>query len=173
MEPRNSKEKSALLFIPSAVTSIRLSVFPFLLFSLNNGLTLVTDILFLIAVFSDFADGYVARKLGISSDIGAIFDATVDFLFIGGIFLQFTLTGMYPQWAFLLVVFMFAQFALTSLIFKKIFDPVGKYYGSLLYGAIGLTILFSNQFAINIITTALLMVSVACLVSRIIYLKIK
>jgi CDP-diacylglycerol--glycerol-3-phosphate 3-phosphatidyltransferase/cardiolipin synthase len=134
---------------------------------------LITDLFFLIALSSDFADGYVARRLGVTSDVGAILDASVDFLFIGGMFLQFTLTNMYPPWVFPLTVFMFGQFAITSVLFKRVFDPLGKYYGSLLYGAMGLTILFPPGPADNIITTALLIVSITCLTSRIIYLGIK
>ena len=173
MEPRSSKAKNHLLFIPSAITSIRLCIFPFLLFSYVNGFTLITDTFFLIVLLSDFADGYVARKLHVPSGLGAVFDASVDFLFIGGMFLEFTSIGMYPQWVFPLTVFMFTQFAITSLVFRRVFDPLGKYYGSLLYGAIGLTILFPQKTSVNIITTAFLLVSVACLASRINYLAIK
>lgn len=170
---KGKKGRTGLHFVPFAITSTRLSVFPFLVLSLANELSLVADLLFLIAISSDFADGYLARRLGASSDFGAIFDATVDFIFIGGMFLHFTLTGSYPLWAFLLVIFMFVQFAATSVIFKRVFDPIGKYYGSLLYGAIGLTILFSNDSIVSVVTTALLVVSITCLASRIIFLKIR
>lgn len=160
-------------FIPSAVTSTRILAFPLLIFSLANELMFNTYLLFLVAIVSDYADGYIARKLGVCSDAGAILDTTVDFLFIGGMFLYFTSNGTYPMWTFILVVFMFGQFAVTSLIFKKVFDPIGKYYGSLLYGGIGLTILFSSEFAISLVTTALLFVSIVCLTSRIIFLRRK
>ena len=111
-----------------------------------------------------------ARKMGISSRFGANLDVTVDTIFTGGMFLYFSLSGIYPFWAFLLIVFMFLQFILTSKMLKITFDPIGKYYGSLLYGAIGLTMLFTGQLAQNIILYSLVVASILTLSSRLVYL---
>ena len=77
---------------------------------------------------------------------GAYFDATVDFIFIIGMFRIFVTAELYPYWVLPLMLFAFVQFMITSFLYKEIYDPIGKYYGSLLYGAIGLTLLFSGKF---------------------------
>jgi hypothetical protein len=64
---------------------------------------------------------------------------------------------------------MYAQFAITSFSLEIIYDPVGKYYGSLLYGAIGLTLLFSGQAFYNFVTLTLVAVSAASFFSRLSY----
>ncbi len=74
--------------------------------------------------------------------------------------------GAYPIWVFLVIVTMFVQFLVTSKLTKLVFDSVGKYYGSLLYGAIGLTLLFSTQMVRNVIAVALVGVSGVAVVSR-------
>jgi hypothetical protein len=67
----------------------------------------------------------------------------------------------------MLVVFLFAQFILTNLVFSQAaYDTVGKYYGSLMYGAVGLTLLFQEQILYNIVTVGIVVSSAACLVSR-------
>jgi hypothetical protein len=50
-------------------------------------------------------------------------------------------------------------------------DPLGKYYGSLLYGAIGLTMLFPGQIARDMISVAFVSVSVASLSSRLVLFR--
>ncbi len=155
--------------IPSAITLLRLMALPTLVFLLDSGLVIPADSIFLLAISSDLIDGYLARKLGVSSKFGANLDATVDFLFIGGIFLYYTIRGIYPAWLLMIIAAMFAQFLVTSHLTKVAFDPFGKYYGSLLYGAIGLTMLFPQQIARDMITLAFVGVSGASLCSRLIY----
>jgi phosphatidylglycerophosphate synthase len=160
-------------YLPSAVSCLRLAAVPFLILTIREGQVLFADILFLLAIASDKADGCLARKLGVSSRLGAAFDALVDFLFVGGMFLYFVLVNIYPIWVFILVVFMFVQFILTSQSSKIVFDPVGKYYGSLLYGAIGLTLLFSETFARNIIMISFAGVTIFTVMTRLIFLMRK
>jgi phosphatidylglycerophosphate synthase len=163
------KQRSPMSYLPSAVTFLRLAALPQLVFFMGTGRVVLADALFLLAISSDLADGYLARKLGVSSKFGASFDVSIDFLFIGGVFLYFTIMGIYPAWVLVIIAAMFVQFLVTSNLTKVIFDPVGKYYGSLLYGAIGLTMLFPGQIARDIITVAFLGVSVVSLSSRLIY----
>jgi len=151
---------------------IRLVILPFFICSFLFGLTFLGYSLFLFAVTSDFADGYFAKKLQITSRFGAYYDATVDAVFVINIFGVFFLSGFYPYWVLLLILFMYAQFAITSYSLEVIYDPVGKYYGSLLYCAIGLTLLFSGQAFYNFVTLTLVAVSAASFFSRLSYLLI-
>ena len=158
------------LFIPNALTLLRLFVLPLLIWSFNQGIAFAVYALFLFSVGSDFADGYISRKLGANSKFGASLDSAVDFLFIGGMYLTFVVGGIYSAGILLLIVVMYVQFIVTNRLSRKtIFDPVGKYYGSLLFGGIGLTLLFPMQIVCNIVTIGIIVSTVSALLSRLSY----
>jgi len=136
---------------------------------MDSGEATLADFLFLVAIASDLADGYLARKLSVSSRFGASLDVGIDFLFVAGVFLYFTIRGIYPALVLVVIVAVFVQFLVTSKLTGVVFDPVGKYYGSLLYGAIGLTMLFPGKIARDMITVAFVGVSAVSLLSRSIY----
>ena len=156
--------------IPNAITSLRLVALPHLAYSFNHQITLVAYALFLFSIGTDLADGYVARKLNSTSKLGAYIDVTVDFLFISGMYLAFIINGIYSPWIILIIASVFAQFILSNVYLKQtIYDPIGKYYGSLLLGGIGLTLLFSNQLIYNIVTFVIVFSTLASLISRLTY----
>jgi hypothetical protein len=80
----------------------------------------------------------------------------------------FVTAGLYPYWVLPLILFVYVQFLITSFRSKKIYDPIGKYYGSLLFGAIGLTLLFSGQLFYYIISAGIVAVTGASLISRLV-----
>ena len=152
------------------ITLLRLLALPLLVSLMSAGQIFFADLLFILAIGSDLADGYLARKMRFCSRFGANFDSAVDAVFVGGLFLYFIYVGIYPSWVLLLITAMYIQYILTSKLFKLTFDPIGKYYGSLLYGAIGLTMLFREQLALNLILYSLVSVSLFTLLSRLAYL---
>ncbi len=169
MLDRINRQRKPISYLPSTFTLLRLATLPTLIFLIDTGQIIPADSLFLLAIGSDLADGYLARKLKVSSKFGANFDASVDFLFIGGVFLYFTIENIYPPWVLLTIVAMFVQFLLSSKLTHVMFDPVGKYYGSLLYGAIGLTMLFPGQNARFTIMIAFACVTIASISSRLVF----
>jgi hypothetical protein len=56
------------------------------------------------------------------------------------------------------------------MISKVIYDPLGKYYGGFLYGAIGLTILSLGPMANGVKAALLTGITIVSLVSRLAYL---
>jgi hypothetical protein len=60
----------------------------------------------------------------------------------------------------------FMGFVLTSLYSIKIYDPVGKYYGSLLFGVIGLRFFLSGQLFYDIVTICVTVFAAASILSR-------
>jgi len=156
--------------IPNAITSLRLVALPHLVYSFNHQITLVVYALFLFSIGTDLVDGYVARKLVSASKFGAYLDVTVDFLFISGMYLAFIIKGIYSPWVLFIIVSVFIQFILSNVYLKQtIYDPIGKYYGSLLLGGIGLTLLFSDQLVYNIVTFGIVISTLASLISRLTY----
>lgn len=157
--------------IPNAITSLRLIILPLLIYSFNHQLILFTYGLFLFAIGTDLTDGYIARKLKVTSKKGEYLDIIIDFLFISGMYLNFTINGIYSTIILLIIIGVFLQFIFTNYYLKQtLYDPFGKYYGSLLFGGIGLTILFSNQLIYNIVTFGIIITSFISLVSRIRYI---
>jgi len=127
--------------VPSSISSLRLAALPLFLYLYSIGNPVACMLIFGLAQITDLIDGFVARKLGVASKAGAYFDAVVDFIFITAIFAAFTTRGYYSAWILLLIVAMFGQFIILSRYTKTLYDPVGKYIGSVLYIAIGLTLL--------------------------------
>ena len=156
--------------IPDAITSLRLIVLPHLVYSFNHQITLSVYALFLFSIGTDLADGYVARKIKSTSKTGTYLDISIDFLFISGMYLTFIANGIYSPLILLIIFFVFAQFIISNVILKKtVYDPIGKYYGSLLFAGIGLTLLFSNQMIYDFVTYGIVVVTLISLTSRITY----
>jgi phosphatidylglycerophosphate synthase len=171
-QPNKSPKTATSLgfeYLPSLVSLVRVIILPFLVYSFIFDFTFAAYALFLLAIGTDFLDGYLARKMNSGTKFGAYFDATVDFIFIIGMFRIFVTSGLYPYWVLPLMLFAFVQFMITSFLYKEIYDPIGKYYGSLLYGAIGLTLLFSGKFFCDIIAVSIVAVTAASLCSRLAY----
>lgn len=157
--------------IPNAITSLRVLILPHLVYSFNHQHMIATFALFLFAIGTDLADGYVARKLKMTSKLGGYLDVVFDFTFISGMYLNFIIRGIYSPWILIIIIVVFAQFVVSNLYLKKnVYDPVGKYYGSLLFGWIGLTIFFPNNLVYDIVTYAIVISTTISLISRITYL---
>jgi phosphatidylglycerophosphate synthase len=146
--------------VPWVITALRVVALPLLMYSFNQEIKAATYALFLFAVSTDFLDGYLAKKLETTSMLGSYFDVTADFVFVSGMFLVFVLEGFYQSWILLLIVFVFAH-------------PVGKYYGSLMYGGVGLTLLFHEQLMLDIVTVGIVVSTVAALFSRVAFLLVR
>ena len=156
--------------IPNLITILRLVVLPHLVYAFNHQITIVAFALFLFSIGTDLADGFVARKLKAVSKLGGYLDVMIDFLFVFGLYLNFTIKGMYSPWILLIMIFVFSQFILSNVYLKQtIYDPIGKYYGSLLFGGIGLTLLFPHPLVYQIVTFGIVISTSASLISRLTY----
>lgn len=151
---------------PSGISSLRLVALPIFLYFYTAGNPLACILLFGFAQATDLIDGHIARKLHVASKAGAYFDAVTDFTFIIGIFTAFTLSGYYPAWILVLIAASFAQFILSSRITKKLYDPLGKYIGSVLYIAIGLTLLSPTPIIFTLVEVAFPLFALTSFVTR-------
>jgi phosphatidylglycerophosphate synthase len=123
---------------------------------------------------TDLIDGRIARKLGVNSKFGSYFDSIVDFIFIIFLFGVFTNLGLYSNWLLLIMLLMYFQFIVTNIFLKKAtYDPIGKYYGSILYAGIGLTLLFPEHLTYNIVTFGIVNSTLASIISRYYFLFFK
>jgi CDP-diacylglycerol--glycerol-3-phosphate 3-phosphatidyltransferase/cardiolipin synthase len=118
-------------------------------------------------------DGYLARKMDVSSSMGAYFDTAADFVLLLTAFTAFVIKGIYPSWILVLIIFMFLQFVLTSKMRILVYDPIGKYFGTILFGAALITLIFENTSLYGIITVFILLFGVISLLSRYIFLFLR
>jgi CDP-diacylglycerol---glycerol-3-phosphate 3-phosphatidyltransferase len=155
-----------LALVPLGISALRLAALPLFLYFFFNGASALCLVVFALATITDLADGYLARKLKVASKFGAYFDAVTDFVLVIGIFAVFIFSSYYPAWMLLLIAASFAQFIATSLYSKKIYDPLGKYTGSVLYIAIGLTLLSPKPWMFTIVEVGFPLFALASFVTR-------
>jgi cardiolipin synthase len=96
---------SAVLTIPNLLSSVRIVAIPlFCWLTVRSDSRLGGIALFAIVVGTDWVDGYAARRLGQESELGRILDPVADRLAIAAGILTFTIVGIFPFWAALLVL---------------------------------------------------------------------
>jgi len=156
--------------IPSIISSLRIAVLPLFIYTYNPTNIVPCLILLAFSAATDFFDGYLARKLRVTSRFGAYYDATTDFVLVIGTFAFFAIKGFYPIWLVLLIATSFILFLITSPYAKKFYDPVGKYIGSALYIGIVLTLVFPEQSTYSFVQFAFVGFFLVSLGSRIVSL---
>jgi CDP-diacylglycerol--glycerol-3-phosphate 3-phosphatidyltransferase/cardiolipin synthase len=168
-EPHTNERPGTI--IVSIIIAIRLIASPLFLYTFVNGLTVWAWCIFLIAVFTDALDGYVARRLGGASPfLGPYSDAVADFFLVLAAFGAFVIEGLYPFWILLLIVVMFAQFVLTSRLARPVYDPVGKYYGVFLFCAVGVTLVLPYAAVYQAVLVIILGFTIVSMISRTVFL---
>lgn len=163
-------KKSIQILIPSGITSIRIILAPILFFTLINNLILYSIFIFVLAVTTDAIDGYVSRKLNVSSSNGAYFDVMADFILILASFSGLVITGLYPFWLIIIIVLMFLQFIITSKFRIPVYDPIGKYYGSFLFIVIFISLIIINPILYFLLTMLIVIFTVISITSRFLFM---
>lgn len=156
--------------IPSMFTIIRIVLVPFFLYAFFSNLKIFSIGIFILACLTDAIDGYLARKLDVSSSFGAYIDVTADFILILTVFSAFIIKGIYPIWTLFIIVFMFLQFILTSKTKIPVYDPVGKYYGLFLLLIIFITLLSSDNIINSILLLSMVIYTIISIISRLLIL---
>jgi len=155
---------------PSVITGIRVILAPIFFLTIINNLLIYSLIIFLLALVTDFLDGYISRKWDVCSSKGAYFDITADFILIMAGFSAFVIRDIYPFWIIIIIVSMFIQFIITSKPKILVYDPVGKYYGVFLFIIIFLDLIINNS-SINLLLVILIVIfTVISIISRLLFI---
>ena len=102
--------------LPNALTLLRIFLVPFLvvvLLTKFDGREAVGLIIFLTAVATDFLDGWLARRRGEITTLGALLDPIADKLLISAAFISLVELGLAPAW--MVVVVIGREFAVSGL----------------------------------------------------------
>jgi len=99
--------------IPNLITVFRiLLIFPIIVFLEINFKSFVW-FLIIIGGVSDFADGFIAKKYNLSTNLGTILDPLADKIFILILFSWLSINQMIPFWSFSIILF--REFFITSI----------------------------------------------------------
>ena len=102
--------------LPNALTLLRIFLVPFLvvvLLTKFDGREIVALAIFLLATATDFFDGWLARRRGEITTLGALLDPIADKLLISAAFISLVEVGLAPAW--MVVVVVGREFAVTGL----------------------------------------------------------
>lgn len=93
-----------MLSIPNIISLSRVFATALVAFFIISGQMLYAAVTFAAACWTDWADGYMARKLGQYSLLGQYLDPVADKIFLTGVFAALTVANYIPVWLFSLVI---------------------------------------------------------------------
>ena len=77
---------------------------PVVVYAIASGDLDFAFLLFTVAAISDAVDGFLAKRFGMQTDLGAYLDPLADKVLIVSIYLTLGITGTIPRWIVILVV---------------------------------------------------------------------
>lgn len=93
-----------LLLTPNALTLLRLVLVPVVVWLMATNETGWAFAVFVVAGLTDAVDGYIAKRYGLETELGAYLDPLADKLLIVCIFIGLGLAGSLPLWLVVAVV---------------------------------------------------------------------
>jgi cardiolipin synthase len=90
--------------IPNSLTLARIVLVPLVVWLIIDQELTAAFLLFLLAGFSDAADGYIAKRYGWRSELGAYLDPIADKALLVSIYVTLGLAGHLPVWLVIAVV---------------------------------------------------------------------
>jgi cardiolipin synthase len=130
-----------ILTLPNLLRLLRLLMIPliiFLMVNVNDELFPYLLAIYIIAVFLDFLDGFIARKFSQESELGKIIDPLADKILVLSMLITLTLKFNFPLWLAVFIILRDILILWASVLLykgKRIIKPslvVGKFTFGLL-----------------------------------------
>ena len=102
--PRRNYAGAARLSIPNLITLARILLVPVVVWAIASNQMLFAFLLFAAAGVSDAVDGFLAKRFGMSSELGAYLDPLADKVLIVSIYVSLGIVDGLPRWLVILVV---------------------------------------------------------------------
>jgi cardiolipin synthase (CMP-forming) len=93
-----------LVNLPNLITLARILMVPVVVWAIASGEMGIAFLVFLLAGLSDAVDGFLAKRFGMTSDLGAHLDPLADKVLIVSIYVALGITEAIPRWIVILVV---------------------------------------------------------------------
>jgi cardiolipin synthase len=110
------------LSIPNLITLGRILLVPIVVWAIASGEMRIAFLLFMVAAISDAVDGFLAKRFGMTTELGAYLDPLADKVLIVSIYITLSINGIIPRWIVILVVsrdFMIVGAVLLSWLVDK------------------------------------------------------
>ena len=139
-----NKRNNRIVTIPNALSCLRILLTPFMLYYLSreDGHIEIL-VLLLVAVVSDFFDGFLARKLDQISNLGKILDPLADKVVVVTLCVGLVFFRDFPLWALSLIIFRDVVILLSGLyiVRKRAYVPMSNILGKITVNMYALLIL--------------------------------
>ena len=146
------------------ITIFRIVLIPVFLFLAYTGHMYMALAVFIVASLSDMADGYIARHYNQITDFGKFMDPLADKMLVLSAMCFFVEKGSMPGWAVAIVLF--REFAVSGLRLIAVEQQrviaaawSGKIKTACTMAGLALMMLFSHVPAVNIICTAIIVIT--------------
>lgn len=90
--------------VPNFITIARLLSVPLIVWLMIADRFLAATLVFVAAGISDAADGFIAKRFGAASELGAYLDPVADKALLVSVFMTLGFMGVLPPWVIILVV---------------------------------------------------------------------
>lgn len=90
--------------IANQLTTIRIVMVPFFMYALLAGHEFIAAVLFGLAAFTDFLDGYLARKYNLVTNLGKLLDPLADKVLVMAAFVCLVELGEIPAWPVVIII---------------------------------------------------------------------
>ena len=98
------RRRGANLSIPNLITLGRILLVPVVVWAITAGEMRVAFVLFLAAGISDAVDGFLAKRFGMATELGAYLDPLADKAMLVSIYVALGIADAVPGWLVILVV---------------------------------------------------------------------
>ena len=110
--------------IPNIISAIRILLVAPIAVALANHQLVTTIVLFGVAALSDAADGFLAKRYGWQSELGAVLDPAADKLLLVTVFITLAYLKLVPLWLMAAAVARDATIVLGALFYRYLFGPL-------------------------------------------------
>jgi cardiolipin synthase len=140
--------------IPNVISSIRILLVAPIAVALADHQLSITIALFGVAALSDAADGFLAKRYGWQSDLGAVLDPAADKLLMATVFITLAYMKLVPLWLMAAAVVRDVIIVLGALLYRFLFGPLNvrasvvSKFNTLCQAAFILAVVGREQFAV-------------------------
>jgi cardiolipin synthase (CMP-forming) len=101
---RQAQSRGLSLSIPNLITLARILLVPVIVWAIASNQMQIAFSLFLVAGLSDLVDGFLAKRFGMATELGAYLDPLADKAMIVSIYIALGIADVIPRWLVILVV---------------------------------------------------------------------
>jgi len=179
--PKTPSKRAAPVSIPNLITLARIVLVPVVVWAILAGEMGLAFILFLAAGVSDGVDGFIAKRFGMTTVLGAYLDPLADKALLVSIYVTLGINSVLPLWLVILVVsrdimilggvllswLMGHPMKVKPLIVSKLNTLAQIVLASVVLGALGLGLALPRvTFALVIVVALTTVLSIAAYVTQ-------